>query len=63
MLLRVLFEVSLGRLAFGYSWTQIAADEDLRQGRLMSLGLVLLLFAPSIATKIGDISIDRRRSV
>jgi hypothetical protein len=63
MLLTVLFEVSLGRLAFGYSWSQIAADYDLCQGRLMSLGLVLLLFAPFIATKIRDVAIDRRRSV
>ncbi len=61
MLLTVLFEVSLGRLAFGYSWAQIAADYDLRQGRLMLLGLLLLLFAPLIATKIRDVSIDRRR--
>jgi hypothetical protein len=51
MLLTVVFEVSLGRWAFGYSWTQIAADYNLFQGRLMSIGLVLLLFAPLIATK------------
>jgi hypothetical protein len=63
MLLTVVFEVGLGRLAFGYSWSQIAADYDLRQGRLMSFGLLLMLFAPLIATKIRDISIDRRRSV
>jgi hypothetical protein len=63
MLLTVLFELELGRLAFGYSWSQIAADYDLRQGRLMSLGLVLLLCAPFIATKIRDVAIDRRRSV
>lgn len=63
MLLTVLFEVSLGRFAFGYSWSQIAADYDLRQGRLMSLGLVLLLCAPFIATKIRDVEIDRRHSV
>jgi hypothetical protein len=57
MLLTVTFEVALGRWAFGYSWTQIAADYNLLQGRLMSLGLVLLLFAPLIATKIRDVSI------
>jgi hypothetical protein len=53
----VVFEVGLGRLAFGYSWAQIAADYNLLQGRLMSLGLVLLILAPLIATKIRGASI------
>jgi hypothetical protein len=57
MLLTVTFEVGLGHWAFGYSWTQIAADYNLFQGRLMGIGLVLLLFAPLIATKIRDVSI------
>jgi hypothetical protein len=60
MMLTVVFEVGLGRLAFGYSWAQIAADYNLRQGRLMSLGLVLLVLAPLIATKIRSVAIDRR---
>lgn len=55
MLLTVTFEVVLGRWAFGYSWAQIAADYNLFQGRLMAIGLVLLLFAPLIATKIRDV--------
>jgi hypothetical protein len=62
MLLTVLFEVGLGRFGFGYSWAQIAADYNLFQGRLMSLGLVLLVLAPLIATKIRDVSIERDRS-
>jgi hypothetical protein len=57
MVLTLLFEMGLGRLAFGYSWAQIAADYNLFQGRLMSLGLVLLVLAPLIATKIRDGSI------
>jgi hypothetical protein len=61
MLLTVVFEVSLGRWAFGYSWAQIAADYNLFQGKLMSIGLVLLLFAPLIATKVKNISIDRNQ--
>jgi hypothetical protein len=60
MVLTVLFEVGLGRWAFGYSWAQIAADYNLLQGRLMSLGLLLLLLAPLIATKIRGGSIDLR---
>ncbi len=55
MLLTVTFEVALGRWAFGYSWAQIAADYNLFQGRLMAIGLVLLLFAPLIATRIRDV--------
>jgi hypothetical protein len=55
MLLTVTFEVALGRWAFGYSWAQIAADYNLCQGRLMSLGLVLLLLAPLIATQIRGV--------
>jgi hypothetical protein len=60
MVLTVVFEVGLGRLAFGYSWAQTAADYNLFQGRLMSLGLVLLVLAPLIATKIRGGLIDRR---
>jgi hypothetical protein len=56
MLLTVVFEVGLGRLRFGYSWAQIAADYNLLQGRLMSLGLVLLILAPLLATKIRGVS-------
>jgi hypothetical protein len=60
MLLTAVFEVGLGRWAFGYSWAQIAVDYNLLQGRLMSLGLVLLVLAPLIATKIRDGSIVGR---
>lgn len=58
MLLTVVFEVGLGRFAFGYSWSQIATDYDLSQGRLMSIGLALLVLAPLIAAKIRGVSID-----
>ncbi len=62
MLLTVVFEVGLGRFGFGYSWAEIAADYNLLQGRLMPLGLVLLVLAPLIATKIRNVSIDLRRA-
>jgi hypothetical protein len=48
MLLTVVFEVGLGRLIFGYSWARIAVDYNLLQGRLMSIGLLLLLFATRV---------------
>jgi hypothetical protein len=46
------FEISLGRLIFGYSWERIFADYNLSQGGLMGFGLMLLLFAPLIAAQL-----------
>ena len=45
------FEVVLGRLAFGRSWSDVASDFDLFHGRLLPLGLLFLLFAPLIAAR------------
>ncbi|MFN5390016.1 MAG: hypothetical protein ACK5CM_12670 [Pseudanabaena sp.] len=59
LLLTVLFEISLGRFVFAYSWEQIAADYNLLQGGLMPIGLVLLVLSPFIATKIRGILSDR----
>ncbi len=58
MLLTVVFEFGLGRFVFRYSLAQIAADYNLSQGRLMSIGLLLLVIAPLIATKLRDILSD-----
>jgi hypothetical protein len=49
-LLTIVFELVFGRFVFGYSWSRLAADYDLAHGGLMGLGLLLLVFAPSIAT-------------
>lgn len=54
MLLTVMFEISLGRFVFGYSWEQIAADYNLLQGNLMSLGLILLVLSPVIGVRIRE---------
>jgi hypothetical protein len=54
VLLTLGFEVSLGRFALGYSWERILADYNLMQGGLMSIGLLLVLFAPLIATQLHD---------
>ncbi|MGB5631368.1 MAG: hypothetical protein WBM86_01145, partial [Waterburya sp.] len=45
LLLTVVFEIVLGRLILGYSWSQIGADYNLLQGGLMPIGLVLLVLA------------------
>jgi hypothetical protein len=59
LLLTVTFEIVLGRLIFGYSWSQITADYNLLQGGLMPIGLVLLILAPFIAAKIRGVLPDR----
>lgn len=56
--LTVLFEIVLGRWAFGLSWAQIGSDYDLRAGGAMPLGLLLMTFAPLIG-----VSMRRRRRV
>jgi hypothetical protein len=59
LLLTVVFEMVLGRLILGYSWSQIAADYNLLQGGLMPIGLVLLTLAPFISAKIRGVLPDR----
>ncbi|MGI0485817.1 hypothetical protein ACN4EK_10295 [Pantanalinema rosaneae CENA516] len=56
LLLTILFEIGLGRWILGYSWTQIAADYNVLQGGLMPFGLLLLILAPLLATKLRGIS-------
>ena len=46
MVLTIGYEMALGRIAFDRSWSEIASDFDLFQGKLLPLGLVFLLFAP-----------------
>ena len=49
MVLTIGYEMALGRIAFDRSWSEIASDFDLFQGKLLPLGLVFLLFAPLLA--------------
>jgi hypothetical protein len=48
-LLTLAFEVALGRIVLGYPWSRLAADYNLARGGLMGLGLLVVVFAPSIA--------------
>jgi hypothetical protein len=41
-------EFYFGRFVFRLPWSRIAADFDLRRGRLLGLGLLVLLLAPLI---------------
>jgi hypothetical protein len=51
MLMTVLFEVSIGRAVFGYSWERIASDYNVLEGGLLPIGLLILLLAPKIAAR------------
>jgi hypothetical protein len=48
--LTLAFELVLGRFVLGYPWSRLAADYDVANGGLMGLGLLLMVFAPSIAS-------------
>lgn len=52
VLLTLLYEVALGRLALHRSWNEISSDFDLSEGRLFPIGLLFLLFAPLIAARL-----------
>jgi hypothetical protein len=46
------FEFLFGHFAFGRSWASLAEDYDLRQGGLLSFGMIVLGLAPWIASRI-----------
>lgn len=56
LFLTLLFEIGLGRWVLGYSWAQIGADYNVRQGGLMPFGLLLLILAPFLATKLRGLA-------
>ncbi|WP_414664783.1 hypothetical protein [Horticoccus sp. 23ND18S-11] len=47
--LMLALELTIGRWAFHLPWNRIAADFDLRRGRLLILGMLFLLAAPWLA--------------
>lgn len=57
--LTLLFEVGLGRFAFGLSWDRLASDYDIRRGGFLIFGLIFILFAPLIAAKLRRIKIEQ----
>ncbi|MEA5504530.1 hypothetical protein VB735_15675 [Halotia wernerae UHCC 0503] len=54
MVLTLTFEIALGRIVFGYSWQQIAANFNVSNGGFMPFELILLTLAPLIAARIRD---------
>lgn len=53
--LTVLFEVALGRWVFGFGWSRILQDFDLRNGGLMGIGLAAMLFTPLLAARMRGV--------
>jgi len=52
LILTLLFELGLGRLAFGLSWNRLAEDFRLWDGGLLPLGLALLTLTPLLAASL-----------
>ena len=46
------FELALGRFVFGEAIEKFVAEYDLRQGGLMSIGMLFLIVVPMIAFRI-----------
>jgi hypothetical protein len=50
--LMLAFEIAFGRLVFRASWQRIAAAFDFRKDGLLSIGMIVLLIAPLLMTKL-----------
>jgi hypothetical protein len=48
----LVFEFTLGRFAFGYSWQRIFEDYDLSKGGLLLPGMVWMAFSPVMAAAL-----------
>jgi hypothetical protein len=46
----LVFEFTLGRFAFGYTWQRILEDYDLSKGGLLLFGVVWMAFSPMAAS-------------
>ena len=57
VLLTIAFEIVLGRVVLGYSWTRVLSDYDLSRGGLLSLGLVIFALSPLIAAKLRSVKV------
>ncbi len=51
----MVFELSVGRFAFGFTWRWLFNDFNLFKGRLLALGMAFLVIAPYVACRIRDL--------
>ncbi len=56
LILTLMFEISLGRFVFGFSWKKIMSDYDISKGGLLPFGLIILTLSPLIAYKLRGIT-------
>ncbi len=56
--LTLAFELLFGRLIMKHSWQRLLADYNVLAGGLMPLGLLVLLFAPWIASKMRPLPLS-----
>jgi hypothetical protein len=52
VLLTLAFEIGIGRFVLSYSWERVLSDFNLVKGGLLGLGLLIMGFAPGIASRL-----------
>ena len=52
VVLTVLFEMGLGRLALGLSWERITEDYDVTRGGFLAVGLLVMAVSPLLAARL-----------
>jgi hypothetical protein len=56
LVLMAVFDVSLGRFVFGYSWSRIAEDFNPAAGGYLGIAMLVLLVAPRVAARLRRLS-------
>lgn len=56
MILTAMFEFGLGLFVMNLSWERMFEDYDLSRGGLMGFGLLFMVFAPYLATKMRKLN-------
>lgn len=52
MVLTIMFELFLGKVVLGVSWSTMVSDYRLDHGRLMPIGLIVMALSPLIANQL-----------
>lgn len=52
LVLTIMFELFLGKVVLGVSWSIILSDYRLDRGRLMPIGLIVMALSPLIANQL-----------
>ncbi len=52
LVLMLAIEIDFGRFVMRYFWERIGSDDNLLRGGLLPLGMLVLMVAPLLATKV-----------